>query len=121
ISGLNGVSTSFEKTVAAQDTHVRIEGQDIYRDSHVISDVIPGVSFQVLKEDPETPVTLTVTESITGASDKVQTLVDRYNEVVALLKKALQFDPNLKTQTNPTAGNSSLRNILTRVQSTFTS
>lgn len=121
ISGLDQVETEFTRITKAQDSIVRINGEEVHRDSHIISDVVPGVTFQILKESPKTSVTLTVKESTSDAKDKLTNLVDRYNEVVGLLKSALAFDPKAGVQTSPTAGNSTLRNILTRLQSTFTS
>lgn len=121
LSELDNLENSFTRFVEAKDTIVLVNGEVVKRKGHTISDVIPGVSFDVLKEDPGNPVILTVTESTNNANEKVKSLVEAYNQTVQYLKQALRFDPNAETQTNPTAGDSTLRNTLTRLQSLFSS
>jgi flagellar hook-associated protein 2 len=105
--------------VKAQNASIKINGDTIVRSSNTISDVIPGVTLNLLEEtDVGEPVTINVTESTKDAATKVKQMVDRYNEAVKALKVAVAYDPAAQQQ-GPTAGNSTLRNVLSRLQSEF--
>jgi flagellar hook-associated protein 2 len=119
LSQLDQLQTSFTKFIEAKDTIVLVNGEIVKRKGHRISDVIPGVSLDILREDPGNPVTLTVTESTNNANQKVKSLVENYNQAIQYLKQSLRFDADARVQTNPTAGDSTLRNTLTRLQSLF--
>lgn len=129
-TGLNGTLATqdddMDPTTGAQflqqasNAEITINGDTVIRNTNTISDVIPGVSLTLLEEtDPGEPITINVVESTKDAASKVKTLVEKYNEAIRVLRAAVQFDPSAEVQTNPTAGNSTLRNILSRLQSVF--
>ncbi|PIR23478.1 MAG: hypothetical protein COV44_02550 [Deltaproteobacteria bacterium CG11_big_fil_rev_8_21_14_0_20_45_16] len=105
----------------AVNTGVIINGESVTTDSHTLADVIPGVTLKLLSADPGVDKTLTVQESTADASKNVENMLNKYNEVVALIRQTIQYDPNAETQTNLMAGDATLRNVLTRLQSSITS
>lgn len=124
-SQLDQISSDPSITTAAQDSEVIIgEGageETITFSSHTLSGVIPGVTLKLLSESPTgEKETLTISEDISNASTKMKNLVDRYNEAVTMLRQATAFDLTQDTQTNPTAGDSTLRGVLTRLQTAIT-
>jgi len=103
----------------AQNANVRINGDLVVRNTNTISDVIPGVTLNLLQAEDGTEFTINIVESTKDAAAKVKDLVDKYNDVLKLLKSSVVYDPNLSQQTNPTAGDSTLRNVMSRLQSGF--
>jgi flagellar hook-associated protein 2 len=61
-----------------------IDGLLFERESNDFSDVIPGVSIQLLSEDPQ-EFNFTVSPDKDGIKAKLQELVDAYNEVVGFI------------------------------------
>lgn len=119
-SALDGISTDPTVSVAAQNSQVTINGDDIYTSSLTVTGVIPGVTLNLKKADPNPPQTITVQEDTSNAAQSMGKLIDSYNSAVSLLRQATAFDPTQDQQTNPTAGDSTLRNVLTRLQDVFT-
>jgi len=119
-SQLDNVSSDPTVATTAVNTDVQINGEDIYTSSHTIADVIPGVTLNLLSANNDSQ-TLTVSESTGDASQKISDLVDQYNKTVALIRQAIHYDPTQTTQTNPTAGDATLRNVLTSLENSITS
>lgn len=77
-------------------------GNPIARTTNAISDVVSGVTFNLVKVDLATPVTITVGETTSAASGAVSELIDSFNKVIGeidtLVKKGgrLQYDPSLQ-------------------------
>jgi len=103
----------------AQNAYVRINGDLVVRDTNSISDVVPGVTLNLLQAQDGTEFTINVVESTKDAAAKVKDLVDKYNDVLKMLKAAIVYDPQARQQSNPTAGDSTLRNVLSRLQTGF--
>lgn len=108
-------------SVAGANAEIQVGGTSVFSENNVFSGVIPGVTITVKSADPGVTKSMTIAESTENAQQKIQSLVDAYNQVVAVLRQATFFDPSLEQQTNPTAGDSTLRNVLTRLQSAITS
>lgn len=71
------------QTDQAQDAEFTIAGLGtITRESNQINDLLPGISFTLLKESA-VPVTVTVTNDAEATASKVQKFVDAYNDLVS--------------------------------------
>lgn len=113
---------AFTNQVQGQDSKAIINNTTVYRDTNEVSDVLPGVTLSLLKADTVNDKTITVTESLGAAATKIQAFVDKYNALVKGLKQAIFYntDPNAQTQL-PTAGDSTLRGILSQLGTSMTS
>lgn len=118
-SQLDNVGSDPVVADAAVDSEVVINGETITTSSHNIVGIIPGVSIKLISTDPDTQ-TLTVQEDTGNATQKMNTLVERYNQVVGLVRQMTAYDLGAETQSNIMAGDSTLRNVLTRLQGAFT-
>lgn len=106
--------------IEPEQTVVEINGEQIVRNNHVISDIIPGVNLQIKSADPEKEVTISINDSTQNAGNAIKKMVEAYNNVFVMLKQALASNPGAETQTNPTASDSTLRSVLTQMQSEIT-
>jgi len=118
-SVLDGIEADPEY-LAPESTVVRINGEEIVRNNHVVSDVLPGVTLNLNSAKPGEEITINIGESTSGAKAAMKKMIDSYNEVYKFLAAALKSDPAETTQKNPTAGSSSLRSIMTQLQSAMT-
>ena len=109
---------SFTQSQAALDAFIKIDGVAVTKSSNTVTDAITGATLN-LKSAGSGIITLqTDTQVIT---DKVNTFVEGYNDLMAYLNSELLFDPDTNFQGtlfgNPTAQNlqSTLRNSITKV------
>ncbi len=120
-STLTGLATGdFGATpiVEGVDSQVKINGSStMYRDTNVVTDLIPGVTLNLLSADPGVDKTLTIGESSSNAGTKIADFLNKYNTLLLEIKKAIKIDPSLTAQTNPTAGNSTLRSVMDQLTS----
>lgn len=120
-STLTNLATgAFTNQTQGQDAKVIVNATTVYRDSNEVSDVLPGVTLTLLKADAGVNKTLTVTEDTSSAAQKVATFIDKYNETIKALKRSVFYDTNSSSQSNPTAGDFTLRGIMAQLQGTVT-
>lgn len=108
--------------VEASNAEVTINGQTVFSKNNVLTGVLPGLTLTLTGLTGEgEEVDISVNDSIQGSAQKIQQLVDTYNEMVSILRQATAFNPNDPSERSPTSGDSTLRNVLTRLQTDFLS
>ncbi len=67
--------------------HIQVDGIDIYRTSNTITEAIPGVTIDLLKEhgDPAAATGVQVNLDIEAVDKKVQEFVTAYNDIVSFV------------------------------------
>lgn len=80
--------------VNAQDAAFTLDGVSLTSASNNVTDVIPGISFTLLKADLTTPptTTFTLTRDNEQVKKSMQNFVDAFNSMVDFIKSASQFD-----------------------------
>ena len=74
-------------TDTSLSAEVILDGVTAYRSTNSISDLIPGLSFQLYQADSGKPVTLTVDNDLSTISDKVAAFITAYNDIVTYVKE----------------------------------
>ena len=87
-SNTGGTAGRSRQVVAPSDAQVRIDGQVLRRSSNTITDVIDGVTLNLLTAEPDTTVNLTVTRDTATLTKSVQDFVTTLNAVTAAIKSA---------------------------------
>lgn len=120
-STLTGLATgAFTNQVQGADAKAIINGTTVYRDANEVADVLPGLTLTLLKADPGVDKAITVTESTADAASKIGDFVARYNSLIDALKKAVAFDSSGASASNPTAGDYTLRGVLSQLTGSVT-
>lgn len=83
--------THLTQNVAAQDAVLIVDGISVRREENTINEVIPGVTLNALSVT-ESPVTLGINQDNDAVVERVQTFVDAFNDVKALLDQLTAFD-----------------------------
>ncbi|MCB1183263.1 flagellar filament capping protein FliD [bacterium] len=114
-SGMSGgitpiLTTDVDHT--ARDASLRVDGIDVVASSNNPSDVISGLTLNLLAEG-EGMTTVTVGTDTDGIAEKVQTLVDKYNDLFSYVTEQSGAEGTLRD-------NPSLRSVASRVESIFT-
>jgi len=124
IDGDNDPGTSVRPITEGKDSKFYLNGNandPIYRDSNTLTDVIPNVTLTLKGIDAANFKTITVTESVSSASARVTSLIKKYNELIQGLRSAIAYDLTKDVQTNATAGDGTLRTVLSQLQNAFSS
>lgn len=83
--GISGDSIE-DNAQAAGNATFTVNGVAISSATNAIEDVIPGVSFQLLKKDPTATVSLTVNADQQAAKDQVNAFVTAFNDLMTFAK-----------------------------------
>ncbi|MDP3014169.1 MAG: flagellar filament capping protein FliD, partial [Candidatus Subteraquimicrobiales bacterium] len=81
---------------AGADALLSIDGVSVTRTSNSISDVISGVTLNLLKNDTGTTVTVRVDQDLDAITGKISALVNAYNDVASYIKTQQAYDTEKK-------------------------
>jgi flagellar hook-associated protein 2 len=83
----NGVSgdSAADNAVNATDASLLINNIPVTGSSNVFEEVITGVSITARREDPDTPVQVTVATDVSGLKTKVENFIDAYNTLAGFV------------------------------------
>jgi flagellar hook-associated protein 2 len=78
-----GTSLTFVNKMTATDALFSVNNVNVSSSTNVVDDAIPGTTLTLLKKDPLTTVTVSVTKNDDATKAKVQTFIDAYNDLLA--------------------------------------
>ncbi|MFZ5453529.1 MAG: flagellar filament capping protein FliD [Thermodesulfobacteriota bacterium] len=89
------LSSTFTESQTAQDAQIRVDGYPpsgwIERSENAINDVISGVTLTLL-DSSTTAVQVTINDDTEAIKEKIETLVEQYNDVIAFIKEQTYYD-----------------------------
>jgi flagellar hook-associated protein 2 len=109
---------------AAADAVFSVNGLTVTRSSNTISDVIPGVTFVLLKEgdhdgvveSADVAASVTVSADSTAIQSAISKFVDSYNAVNKVANSQFTLNPDTKRQ-GALAGDAALRGVIGQLRS----
>lgn len=110
LSGL-GLTTIQE----GQDAQITVDGFTITRSSNQISDVIPGVTMNLIDAQDGAIITLDVVRDTDAVKKKIQDFVDAYNALMDYINDQNTASSDGKT-TKPLFGDSSLQSVKSSIR-----
>jgi len=121
-SGTDILTTQLGLTqiTAGQDAEIILDGVPITRTTNQISDVISGVTLNLVGTDERATVTLNVGRDTDGIKKKIQDFVDSYNKVMSYIATQ-NTAPASGSTAKPLFGDSSLQTIKSTLRSTIIS
>jgi flagellar hook-associated protein 2 len=112
-SGINILQPDqLTSVVGAADAQLEVGGATVTRSSNTITDLIPGVTLNLLKATPlgGPPTTVSVTRDPATTATKVQALVDALNGVLTGVKTQTAYD-STANKGGPLSGEGGARSI----------
>jgi len=103
----------------AQDAVILVDGQQISRDSNSFSDVIDGVTFNLVKAEEGTTETLTIAQDNAAVRSRVESFVSAYNALNNTINQLSSFNADTGAA-GVLLGDSSLRGVQTQLRQTLT-
>lgn len=117
----NDTSLAFSTTLqAAQDATFTVDGMAFTRQTNSASDIITGVTVDLLAADPARTLTVTVSRDTDSITDSVKKLVDAYNSISSHIRANNRYDSDTK-KAYPFFGDSVARSIADDLRRVFTS
>lgn len=104
---------------SAQDAVIEIDNSTLTKSTNTITDVIQGVTLNLLKADASSALTLTVSSDTSGAKNSIKSFVDAYNTVNKFLNDQLSYDPETQKK-NPLLGDPTLLEIRRKIANAVT-
>ena len=109
--GLSKLATANLTTIqTAQDAIIKVDNQQVTRNSNTISDVIAGVTIKLQKAEPGTIETLSVQIDKEEAKKKVEGFVSTYNALAGLMNTLSSFNSETG-QAGVMLGDATLRGV----------
>lgn len=99
----------------AQDAIIEVDGLQVTSSDNTISNVIPGVTLDLLSTNVGQTVNVEVAQDDERIIENVQSLVDSYNEVIGFINSQISPD-----NPGPLANDPTLRRVQAQVQSLIT-
>jgi flagellar hook-associated protein 2 len=106
---------NMEQTVAATDAAAIIDGIPITRSSNTVSEVVAGVTFQLVGLNEDAPAVVTIAQDTKSITDRMQAFVDAFNQLRDLTDQLTAFDAE-KQQGALLMGDSTLRGVRSQLR-----
>jgi len=115
----SGVALSYPNSAyqAGSPARFTVDGVAITKDSNTVSDVISGVTLNLLKEGGTT--TVDVDNDDAAVTSRINSFVKSFNDAMTLLNKQSSYDATTKTA-GLLSGDSTVRMVKTQLQSILT-
>lgn len=110
-----GTGAQMTQAQPAQDAIVRMDGVDTTHSTNTISDLISGVTLNLISAKPGTTITLGVTRPTDAITQAVNDYVSAYNQLKGELDTATAVGSN-GTGQGPLYGNSAIQQMKTMLQ-----
>lgn len=116
----NDAGQNLSETATAQNAELKVDGVSVSKTSNSISDVIQGVTLNLLKTNVGTPTVITTTRDTASVTSAVNTFVKAYNDINKTLGDLSAYDVATQ-QAAILQGDSSVSSIRSQLRNTLTS
>lgn len=116
VSGSALSSLGNNEITAGQDAIITVDEYSVTRSSNTITDVIEGVTLNLVGADPDATITLNVSPDNEGMKEKIQEFVDAYNDLMDYIADQ-SATPADDEDAEPLYADSSLRTIKSTLRS----
>lgn len=116
-----GTGTGKNLTVlqTAKDAIVDIDGVLVTKPSNVISDAVDGITFNLLKEQPNTAVALGISRDQSSVEASVTAFVKAYNDANQVIRDLTKYDATTKAG-GILLGDAATRSVSTQIKQVLT-
>lgn len=107
------------KVQTEQNALLNVDGIDVVKASNTISDVISGVTLNLLANSGVDSVNLAVASNQDSIKESVKAFVDGYNKLDTTLRSLTKYDPTGKSS-GVLLGDSTVRSVINQIKSVMT-
>ncbi len=105
--------------VQGQDASLLIDGVNVTSADNTVTDVLPGVTLNLLAAAPDTTITLNIDRNVNAIMDKVNTFVSSYNAVASYINGQQAYDSEKQTTGGVLFGDGTLSSVKSDLTTTL--
>ncbi|HLA29169.1 MAG TPA: flagellar filament capping protein FliD [Syntrophales bacterium] len=105
---------------AGEDAQLNVDNVTITKSSNTISDVIPGVTLNLVGEKTDTTVTLKVDRDMAAIKTKITSMADSFNSIMSYINTQFSYDEETNTTGGILFGDGTLSTVKSDLISTVT-
>lgn len=99
--------------VSGQDALVEVDGAVFTRSANEISDLISGVTLNLLSANTSTTLTLAIERDVDAVKEEINSFVTSYNEIVSAIGEQMSYDTENQQPGGVLFGDGTLRSVQT--------
>ncbi len=99
-----------------EDAEFTIDGMKMTSSGNTVTTAIPGVTLNISGEDSDTTITLNVDRDVEAIEEKIQSMLDAYNEVIAFVNEQMTYDADSEETGGVLFGDNTLKSIKSQLQ-----
>jgi flagellar hook-associated protein 2 len=120
LTNLGVLQNSFSNQVAAgKDAGFIIDGLSATRSSNTLTDVISGVTINLLKDTGAPTASITISADTDTIKQNIKTFINQYNQLVSAVNNLASYDPQSQA-TGPLFGDVTVQNVVNSVTDILT-
>lgn len=96
---------------AGEDAQLSVDNVTVTKSSNTISDVIPGVTLNLVGESTLTTVTLTVARDLDTIKKNIKSMSDSFNSIMSYINTQFSYDEKTKTTGGVLFGDGTLSSV----------
>lgn len=108
--------SSMTETQQAKNALLNVDGIQIVKSSNTISDVISGVTLNLIKDSGGNSVNLGVASNVDAIKESVTTFVDAYNKLDTTMRNLTKYDSTGKSS-GVLLGDGTARSVMNQIRS----
>lgn len=93
-----GTALGYTTAVSGTDASLTVDGIPLSSSSNTVTNLIPGVTFQLLSSSPNTPIQVVIGNYTTGVESTIGTFVSDYNALISAINAQQGNDSNGNAQ-----------------------
>lgn len=106
--------------IAGSDASLTIDGVTVTSESNVITDVIEGVTLDLLDDDADTTVTMTISRDVSTITSNIENFVDQYNSIMGYINTQFSYDVDAEETGGILFGDGTLSSVKSDLTSLIT-
>ena len=116
--GTFGTVGAVKKYVLQQgkDASFSVDGMAMTSTTNAVTSAIPGVTLNLLGQDPNTTVTVNVDKDTSGIETLVNNMITAYNNAISFVNTQMTYDSSSKTTGGPLFGDNTLKAVKLQLQ-----
>ncbi len=99
-----------------KDASFTVDGISMTSSTNKVTDAITGVTLNLLKASPDTTITIDVDTDTKTIEDKVNAMLDAYNQVIGFVNDQMSYDSDSKKTGGVLFGDNVLKSIKSTIQ-----
>lgn len=100
-----------------KDASFSLDGMNMTSQTNTVTGAIPGVTLNLLNEDPNTTVTVNVGNDGSAIESKVKAMLAAYNDIIGYVNTQMTYNQDSKTTGGPLFGDNTLKSVKSNLQS----